>query len=217
MNANKIAQMLEAWTYLFLVGNFLLGLYCVVLVTLRLRKLRFRKEAQQVDFLETILDHLKAGEYSEIEDLCDGDQRALPQLTFAAVSNRRMGYDQLKQYVSELMQRDIFSDIESRVSWIAASIRTGPLWGLFGTVLGMMAAFGEIGSGAKVEAHTIADRIAVALICTAMGLATAIPYGYLLNGINIKTRQLQDGLTSGVMRLLEHFKPVKQKSRGVHV
>ena len=61
MNANKIAQMLEAWTYLFLVGNFLLGLYCVVLVWLRLRKLRFRKEAQQVDFLETVLDHLKAG------------------------------------------------------------------------------------------------------------------------------------------------------------
>ncbi len=217
MNANKIAQMLEAWTYLFLVGNFILGLYCVILVQLRLRKLRFRKEAQQIEFLETILDHLKAGEYREIEDLCEGDQRALPQLAFAAVSNRKMGYEPLKQYVSELLQRDIFGDIESRVSWIATAIRTGPLWGLFGTVLGMMAAFGEIGSGAKVEAHTIADRIAVALICTAMGLATAIPYGYLLAAINIKVRMLQDSLTSGIMRVLEHFKPVKQKSHGVRV
>ena len=141
----------------------------------------------------------------------------MPQLAFAAVSNRKMGYEPLKQYVSELLQRDIFGDIESRVSWIATAIRTGPLWGLFGTVLGMMAAFGEIGSGAKVEAHTIADRIAVALICTAMGLATAIPYGYLLAAINIKVRMLQDSLTSGIMRVLEHFKPVKQKSHGVRV
>lgn len=217
MNANKIAQMLEGFTYLFLVCNFLLGLYCVILVQLRLRKLRFRREAQQAEFLDVVLDHLKAGEYADIEDLCEGDQRALPQLALAAVSNRKIGHEQLKQFCSELMQRDIFGDIESRVSWIATSIRTGPLWGLFGTVLGMMAAFGEIGSGAKVEAHTIADRIAVALICTAMGLATAIPFGYLLAGINIKVRLLQDGLTSGVMRILDHFKPVKQKSHGVRV
>jgi len=217
MNVNKLAQMLEGWTYFFLACNFMLGLYCVILVQLRLRKLRFRRETQQVEFLEAILDHLQAGEYSEIEELCEGDQRALPQLALAAVSRRKLGYEQLKQYVTELLQHDIFGDIESRVSWIATVIRCGPLWGLFGTVLGMMSAFGEIGSGAKVEAHTIAERIAVALICTAMGLATAIPYGYLLCGINIKVRMLQDGLTSGVMRILEHFKPVKQKSQGVRV
>ena len=215
MDANKLAQMMEGSTYLFLVCNFLMGLYNVILVQLRLRKLRFRREAQQIEFLDAILAHLKAGEYAEIEEFCEGDQRALSQLALATVSNRTMGYEQLKQYVTELLQRDVFGDIESRVSWIATVIRCGPLWGLFGTVLGMMAAFGEIGSGAKVEAHTIAERIAVALICTAMGLATAIPYGYLLCGINIKVRLLQDGVTSGVMRILDHFKPVKQKSHGV--
>ncbi len=214
MNANKLAQMMEGGTYFFLVINFLIGLYCVILVQLRLRKLRFKKEAQQIEFLETVLDHLRAGEYTQVEELCEGDPRAMPSLVLATVANRKMGHEGLKQYVSELLQRDIFGDIESRVSWIATTIRSGPLWGLFGTVLGMMAAFGEIGSGAKVEAHTIADRIAVALICTAMGLATALPYGYLLAGINIKVRSLQDGLTSGVMRVLEHFKPAKKSHGG---
>ena len=71
MNVNKLAQMLEGWTYFFLACNFMLGLYCVILVQLRLRKLRFRREAQQVEFLEAILDHLQAGEYSEIEELCE--------------------------------------------------------------------------------------------------------------------------------------------------
>ena len=58
--------------------------------------------------------------------------------------------------------------------WIATVIKCGPLLGLFGTVLGMMAAFGRIGTGEKVQPSQIADEISIALICTAMGLGTAV-------------------------------------------
>ena len=42
-------------------------------------------------------------------------------------------------------------DLEYRTNWIATVIKCGPLLGLFGTVLGMMAAFGRIGTGEKVS------------------------------------------------------------------
>ena len=52
----------------------------------------------------------------------------------------------------------------------------------------------------------IADEISVALICTAMGLATAIPFSYCLASLNIRLRRLQDSLGSGLLRLLDYFR-----------
>ena len=52
----------------------------------------------------------------------------------------------------------------------------------------------------------IADEISIALICTAMGLATAIPFNFFLASINNRLRKLQDSLAAGLARILEFFK-----------
>jgi biopolymer transport protein ExbB/TolQ len=108
--------------------------------------------------------------------------------------------------LSDLLQQDVLGELEYRTGWIATTIKSGPLLGLFGTVLGMMAAFGRIGLGEKVQPHMIANEISIALICTAMGLATAIPFNFLLSAINIRVRRLQESLSSGLMQVLAHFK-----------
>ena len=48
----------------------------------------------------------------------------------------------------------------------------------------------------------IADEIAVALICTAMGLGTAIPLGYVASSLNIRIRALQESIGPTMLRLL---------------
>ena len=118
-----------------------------------------------------------------------------------------MPYSQLRQVVAESMQRDILGDLEYRLSWIVTVIKNGPLLGLFGTVLGMMAAFGRIGLGEKVQPSQIAEDISIALICTAAGLATAIPLGYILANLTIRVRKLQESLGSGLSQVLENFRP----------
>ena len=106
----------------------------------------------------------------------------------------------------EILQRDVMGDLEYRTNWIATSIKCGPLLGLFGTVLGMMAAFGRIGSGQKVQPYEIAAEISIALVCTAMGLATAIPFNFMLNSLTTRIRNFQDALGAGLMRILDFFK-----------
>jgi biopolymer transport protein ExbB len=124
-----------------------------------------------------------------------------------ALTNRDLSFSQLRQVVAEAIQRDIVADLENRMNWIVIVIKSGPLLGLFGTVLGMMAAFGRIALGEKVSPAQIADDISVALITTAMGLMTAIPLGYILAGLTIRVRLLQDSLASALTRILEHFRP----------
>jgi biopolymer transport protein ExbB len=206
MNVNDLAQRLGDACYVFLALNFFWGLFCVIMAFRRVWQLSFSSRAKQVEFLDELLPKLDAGQYSAAAEMCVNDPRALPQLANVAIVNRQMGHEALRQTLSEILTQDVLGELEYRIGWIATTIKSGPLLGLFGTVLGMMAAFGRIGQGIKVEPHTIADEISIALICTAMGLATAIPFNFLLAAINIRVRKLQESLSSGLLQVLEHFK-----------
>src|SRR4029078_10623672 len=107
---------------------------------------------------------------------------------------------------TELLTQDVLGELEYRTGWLATTIKSGPPLGLVGPVLCMMAAFGRIGRGDKVQPTQIADEISIALICTAMGLATAIPFNFLLAAINVRIRKLQESLASGLVQVMEHFK-----------
>jgi biopolymer transport protein ExbB/TolQ len=172
----------------------------------RVKELSFRSHDEQDEFIDELTPLLEAGRYDAIGELVSDDPRALPQLTELAVENRGLRYEQLRQVVTEILQRDIMGDLEYRTNWVATVIKCGPLLGLFGTVLGMMAAFGRIGTGEKVQPSMIAAEISIALICTAMWLGTAIPFNFMLASLTTRIRTFQDALAAGLIRVLEHLK-----------
>jgi biopolymer transport protein ExbB len=206
MSVNDLAQRMGDACYAFLALNFFWGLFCVIMAFRRVWQLSFSSRQKQNAFLDELEPKLDAGQYTAASEMCESDPRALPQLANVAIVNRHIGYDALRQTLAELLAQDVLGELEYRTGWIATTIKSGPLLGLFGTVLGMMAAFGRIGKGDKVQPSQIADEISIALICTAMGLATAIPFNFLLAAINIRIRKLQESLASGLVRVLEHFK-----------
>src|SRR3954451_12147384 len=206
MNVNQIVDQLANACYVFLTINFIWGLYNVIMGFRRVKELSFGDHDEQAEFVDDIMQKMQASRFEEIEELTGDDPRALPQLIQLATANRQLSYDQLRQVVMEILQRDVMGDLEYRTNWIATSIKCGPLLGLFGTVLGMMAAFGRIGTGEKVEPYMIAKEISIALICTAMGLGTAIPFNFLLASLTTKIRNFQDALGAGLMRVLDFFK-----------
>ena len=55
----------------------------------------------------------------------------------------------------------------------------GPVWGLLGTVVGMIGAFGELSRGEEAEAGELASDMSVALYTTAVGSIMA-PVGAVL-------------------------------------
>ncbi|MEX2317131.1 MAG: MotA/TolQ/ExbB proton channel family protein [Pirellulales bacterium] len=206
MSVNDLAKMLGDACYGFLAINFLWGLYNILVGFRRLKQLSFASHEEQTEFLDEVMVPLAAGRYEAVESLTNEDARALPQLIYLAAANRGLGYEPLRQVVTEVLQRDVMGDLEYRTNWVATVIKCGPLLGLFGTVLGMMAAFGRIGTGEKVQPHQIADEISIALICTAMGLATAIPFNFMLASLNTRVRRFQDALGAGLVRVLDQLK-----------
>jgi biopolymer transport protein ExbB/TolQ len=206
MSTAELAKLLGDACYLFLTVNFLWGLYNVILIWRRLKQLRFRSAEQESEFVDTFVGHVKGHNYDTAAQMCDYDYRAVPRLCLLILNNRDLEFPALRQLVASRMKREIIDDVEHRISWIVTVIKSGPLLGLFGTVLGMMAAFHVIGTGIKVQPSMIAKEISIALICTAMGLGTAIPLGYILSILTIRLRLLQESMDSSLSRILEQFR-----------
>ena len=206
MDFLKLAKIWGDVTYAFLAANLLWGLFCAIVVWRRLAQLKFASEELQHQFVSDQENSLAMGDFDGAAAQCENDSRALPQLTLLAINNRKLGHAKLRQLVADHFQRDVLADLENRVSWLVTVIKAGPLLGLYGTVMGMMAAFGQIGTGAAVKNTDIANEISVALICTALGLTTAIPFTFIVANVTIKIRKLQDMVGLGLSRILDVFR-----------
>ena len=179
------------------------GTFCVIMVTRRVTQIRFRSEAEQIKFLDELDPLIEAGDFEGATDMCDGDERAMPQLANMAVASRELGYIKVRTMLADRFQRDVLSDLEYRLSWIYTVIKAAPMVGLLGTVIGMMGAFAKIAGGDKVDPTQLADDISFALITTACGLAIAIPLVLATASINVKIRKMEDLVSAGMTRFLE--------------
>ena len=86
--------------------------------------------------------------------------------------------------------------LESMVAFLATTGSSAPFIGLFGTVIGIMNSFHEIGAVGSASLSTVAPGIAEALIATAMGLLAAIPaviaYNYFVSKIRLLDNEMQN-------------------------
>ena len=86
--------------------------------------------------------------------------------------------------------------LETYVSFLATVASMGPFVGLFGTVVGIMNAFEQIGITGSTSLQSVGGPIAEALVATAAGLAAAIPavlfYNYLSGRVKLFASAMDD-------------------------
>ncbi len=212
MDLSAVMPIISNLTYGALAAVALWGAYCVIVVWRRVRQTSFKSEEEQEKFLDALDDYLIAGEFDKAARMCDEDDRAMSQLGLLAVTNRTLGYRKIRTLITDRFQRDVLSDLEYRLSWVYTVIKTGPMLGLFGTVTGMMSAFGKLALGENIDPTQLAEDISFALLTTVDGLAIAIPLVLCTAWINVRIRKLEDLVGVGMTRLLETMKAVTTAS-----
>ncbi len=80
--------------------------------------------------------------------------------------------------------------LERNMNWLATTASVTPFIGLFGTVLGIIRAFQDLGMQGSTSLRTVAPGISEALIATAVGLAAAIPAAIFYNHFGHAIREL---------------------------
>ena len=178
----------------------LYGVYQVILVLRRLKSKMFKTGKSADEFLEQVHQELRKGNPDGVAALCDTPaywSKAVPQLT-------------------ESFDREVLSDLQYRISWINTVIKSEPMLGLLGTVLGMIAAFGKIASATQtgVDPKQLADDISFALVTTAVGLLVSIPLILALSFIQVRMGRLLDHVQQYTGVFLEEFESTRQPTEG---
>ncbi|MDP2342404.1 MAG: protein TolQ [Deltaproteobacteria bacterium] len=101
------------------------------------------------------------------------------------------------------------TELERLIPFLATVGSTAPFIGLFGTVVGIMKSFGEIGAKGSANLATVAPGIAEALIATAAGLLAAIPAVIAFNSFGSRIKVLgaeMESFSSDFMNIVRrHF------------
>ena len=203
---DAIFDMVGNTIYALLAVVALWGAFCIIMVWRRVGATRFKNEKAQDQFLGELGDSLSQNDFEGAAQLCERDSRAMVQLCYLAIINRELGFGDVRQLLVDRFQRDVLADLENRMSWVNTVVKSAPMIGLFGTVIGMMGAFGKLASSEQVDAGELAGNIMVALITTASGLAIAIPLIMAMASINIRIRKMEDLVGAGMNSFLEMFR-----------
>jgi len=80
--------------------------------------------------------------------------------------------------------------LERNMSWLATTASVSPFIGLFGTVIGIIRAFDQLGQQGSSSLRAVGPGISEALIATALVLAAAIPAAIFFNYFGHKIKEM---------------------------
>jgi biopolymer transport protein ExbB len=99
------------------------------------------------------------------------------------------------------------SDLDRRIAFLNVLVVSAPLFGLLGTVLGMLLTFKAIGIGGSSASEIIAKGISEALVATQTGMMVAIP-GLVLASVAKRWRNEYVAFLARLESItLRHFRP----------
>jgi len=119
--------------------------------------------------------HLNEKKYQEAYELANNDDSMLGQVLSAGLANLSAGYDKALGAMQEVGEEETMK-LEQRLGYVALIGQIGPMFGLLGTVDGMVQAFDTIAkSSVTPKPSDLAVGIGTALVTTGLGLVVAIP------------------------------------------
>jgi len=155
-------------------------------------------------FWAKIWPMLSAGEISEAEALIGKSKLAVAHILNCGLEQARI--DSRRSDV-EIATEDglmaLLPAIERRTHYLATFSNAATLLGLLGTVLGLIGAFGALGTADPVEkANLLSAGISEAMSCTAFGLMVAIPSLFAHAYLQSQAGELVDTLESACSRFV---------------
>ena len=197
IDISPILAVLGNVIYAALAVSFAYGVYSIIVLMRRVAQKSFPGRESAEQFLDDIGGQLESSNFDAALKICDAPElwaRAVPQLVIVAIENRNKPARKIRQILGEFYEREIVSEFDTRLAWLNTIVKSAPMLGLLGTVVGMIGAFREIAGSTKPEPSDLADDISFALLTTACGLAIAIPVVVMTNFANVRISRLQDSV-----------------------
>ena len=147
-----------------------------------------RAQINSAEFLNGVRTVLKRDNIVEALSICDATPGPVARLVKTAILSRERGRDGVREALEEAGLLEV-PRLEEKLNLLATIAQLAPLMGLLGTVFGFIRVFHTLETdGSFSHAAMLTGGVWQSLVCTAVGLAVAIPsyagYNYLVSRVN---------------------------------
>lgn len=159
-----------------LIAWIIMGCGAVALILFLERLLHLhRARIKSEDFIAGICNNLRRGNVTEALAICDDTPGPVAVIVRAAILNRNADKESILTAI-ETAGRTEISRMERRLSILASVAQVAPIFGLLGTVLGLIKSLQAMKLAAPlVQPVDVMTGLMQALVTTAVGLAVAAP------------------------------------------
>lgn len=185
------------------------SVFSLAIIIERILYFKRRSKSKRTAFMLRISENLKNKEVKQMLDTCKNTDTPFSQVAYAGL--KLLGHNEA--VISSTMEREITVEtnkLERHISVTGTIGSVAVYIGLFGTVLGIIRAFRDISASGSGGLNVVINGIAEALICTAAGLAVAVPavifYNYFVKRINDFITDMEL-CASEVMDLINYKRP----------
>jgi biopolymer transport protein ExbB len=170
-----------------------------------------RAQINSMEFLNGVRNVLKRENVVEALSICDATPGPVARLVKVAILNREKGREGVREALEEAGLVEV-PPLEDKLNLLATIAQITPLMGLLGTVLGFIKIFTTLqNSQTLANLQDVSGGVWEALICTAAGLAVAIPcyaaYNYLVSRVNAIVLDMEKAATEIVNIVAETGEP----------
>jgi biopolymer transport protein ExbB len=209
-HSGTMAEALKGFT---LIGGdwvlWILIFASVLSVTVMIERLIYfwRNRTPVERFIEPFAERLNRGDINGAAALADVTKGAEARIAKVALANFNEGEQAVEQMMAsrKVAERLRF---ERYLMILGTMGNNAPFFGLFGTVLGIIKAFHELGQAGNnaAGATTVMSGISEALVATAMGLLVAIPAVIAYNYFSKKVKEFAANAETVERIILAHLK-----------
>jgi len=154
--------------------------------------------------IKTMFDERR---FREALEFCQTDPSFVSAVVHAGLIEAANGYDAMENAMQDATSERV-ARLYRKLEWLNLLGNIGPMFGLWGTIWGMMMAFGKIEAmGGKANPADLAGGIMIALVSTFAGLVVAIPALSAYGIFRSRVEQLSMEAALVAEELLANFKP----------
>lgn len=192
---------------------WLLLLLSIVSVAIGVERLWYfyRQSHLSLGTVEEFYQFLRQRNFQGAVELCKAHPRSLEaRVALEGVTHREAGIQAMQEAMHGYLMRQR-KNLDRGLVVLATLGNNAPFIGLFGTVLGIIKAFHDLGSNPAGGASVVMAGISEALVATAVGLLVAIPaviaFNYFQRRIKVLTADAQAMVNTLVAGLGHDYVP----------
>lgn len=191
----------------------LFWLICSIAVIVERTVFLFGASINKDVFVATMQKCILAGDVAKAVKMCSAANAPLARIVQAGLVKVNRPDEEVQAGMDEAALREMPA-INKRTGYLALFSNLAMLCGLFGTIIGLIRAFGAVGGEAvdpSQKARILAEGISEAMNCTAFGLISAIVALMGFAFLNGKTQGMEDDINEASVRVLNLVVANRQK------